>query len=171
MKSFCADNFQIFEEGCNNRTAFSNNSAGKFYTGYKILPELLNQNFDYIILAVGINDLQYQYEVTIDDIKTGIKNLVNIVRQKLPDAKIILISPTELTENVLRSSVFSTLFDKDSVKKSKSLAKIYSKIAQETGSDFIDLNFVATVSTVDGLHFEALEHRKIAIKIFQHLIK
>lgn len=169
LKNLCADKFQIFEEGCNNRTAFSDNPAGKIYTGCKFLPEILNQNFEYIIFSVGINDLQYQYEVTIEDINTGIKNLVNIVRQKLPDAKIILISPTELTENVLRSPVFSTLFDKNSIEKSKNLSKIYKQIAAETGSDFIDLNLVATVSSIDGLHFEADEHRKIAVEILQHL--
>ena len=58
LQTLCQNNYHIIEAGCNNRTAFSDNSAGKMFTGYKILPELLNENLDTIILAIGINDLQ-----------------------------------------------------------------------------------------------------------------
>lgn len=169
LQNLCSKNFQIVENGCNNRTAFSANPAGKIFTGNKILPELLNDNFEYVILSVGINDLQNQYDTSEKDIEIGITNLTEIVRLSLPDTKIILISPPALTKNVLKSPFFSTLFNEKSVEKSKNLAKIYERIAQKTGSDFIDLNKIATPSSIDGLHFEEEEHKKIATEIFRHL--
>ena len=169
LQSLCGNNFHIIEAGCNNRTAFMDNPAGKMFTGYKMLPELLNNNIDYVILAIGINDLQFQYNVLLEDIKNGISNLVKIVTKTLPESKIILISPTKLTENVLKSPIFSTLFDESSIKKSKHLAKIYKQIALENNCDFIDLNTFVTPSSIDGLHFEPNEHKKIAEKIFEHI--
>ena len=110
LQCLCKDNFHIIEAGCNNRTAFSDNPAGKMFTGYKILPELLNDNLAYVILSIGVNDLQFQYKVSIDDIKNGISNLVKVIKNTVKNAKIILVSQ-EISENVLKSPIFSALFD------------------------------------------------------------
>jgi len=169
LQTLCKDNFHIIEAGCNNRTAFSDNLAGKMFTGYKILPELLNSNLDCVILAIGVNDLQFQYNASLDDIKNGISNLVKMVKNTVQNAQIILISQTDITENVLKSPIFLTLFDKTSIEKSKHLSKIYSEISKKYGCEFIDLNNVATPSDIDGLHFEPKEHEKIAKEIFEHL--
>lgn len=170
LQKLCIDRCRIVEAGCNNRTAFADNPAGKMFTGNKILPEILKDDFEYIILSLGINDLQSQYNISVEEIKNGILNLVKIVRQNLPKSKIILVSPAELTKNVLKSPVFSTLFNEKSVKKSKYLAQIYEQIAKTTDCDYVDLNKVATPSKVDGLHFEAEGHKKIATEIFHRLI-
>lgn len=169
LQSLCGEEFHIIEAGCNNRTAFSDNPAGKMFTGYKILPEILKPDMDVVILAIGVNDLQFQYKVTLEDVFAGMSNLVEIVKKGLQNAKIILVLPTNLTENVLKSPIFSTLFDKTSIEKSKHLSKIYSEISKKYGCEFIDLNNVATPSDIDGLHFEPKEHEKIAKEIFKHL--
>ncbi len=169
LQFLCGEKFHIIEAGCNNRTAFSDNPAGKMFTGYKILPELLQPDIDIVILAIGVNDLQFQYKVSDEDIFAGMSNLVEIAQKGLQNAKIILVSPTNLTENVLKSPIFSTLFDKTSIEKSKHLSKIYSEISKKYGCEFIDLNNVATPSTFDGLHFEPSEYEKIAKEIFEHL--
>lgn len=168
LQNLCVKKFRIIEAGCNNRTAFSDNPAGKMFTGYKILPELLNDNLAYVILSIGVNDLQFQYKVSIDDIKNGISNLVKVIKNTVKNAKIILVSQ-EITENVLKSPIFSALFDKSSIEKSKHLAKIYKQIALENNCDFIDLKTIARTSTIDGLHFEPQEQKKIANEIFKHL--
>ena len=168
LQCLCKDNFHIIEAGCNNRTAFSDNPAGKMFTGYKILPELLNDNLAYVILSIGVNDLQFQYKVSIDDIKNGISNLVKVIKNTVKNAKIILVSQ-EISENVLKSPIYSALFDKSSIEKSKHLAKIYKQIALENNCDFIDLKTIARTSTTDGLHFEPQEQKKIANEIFKHL--
>lgn len=171
LQRLCENKFHIIEAGCNNRTAFSDNPAGKMFSGYKILPELLQKNLSIVILAIGINDLQFQYNVNVNDIKNGITNLIKIIQNNNPNTKIILVSPNELTENVLKSPIFSTLFDESSIEKSKILPLRYAQIAKENKCDFIDLNTFVTPSEIDGLHFEPKEHKRIAQEIFNHLNK
>lgn len=169
LQALCKDNFHIVEAGCNNRTAFVNNPSGKLFTGKKLLPEILDKDFSFVILALGINDLQFQYNVTLGDIKQGIGDIIKIVKNSIPKTKIILISPTTLTPDVLTSPIFSKLFDNTSIEKSKYLPSIYKELANTNNCDFIDLNKLAKPSTLDGLHFEPDEHKKIAQEIFKHL--
>ena len=171
LKNFSKGKFEIIEEGQNNRTAFSNNPMGKSYTGYKILPELLKEKFDVVILALGVNDLQSQYGATFLDFELGISNLIEIVKNNLPNAKIILVAPTNITQDILKSPIFSKLFDESSIEKSKKLPEIYLEISKKYNCEFIDLNKVAKPSSFDGLHFEPSEHKKIAEEIFKQLNK
>lgn len=169
LQTLCRGKFEIVEAGCNNRTAFSKNPAGREFTGIEILPELLTSDLEFVVIAAGINDLQPQYKTTETALKSGITNLLKLVKSKLPNSKIILIIPPVLGAEVLVSPLFSMLFDESSIQKSKSIAKIYREVSIAENCDFIDLNGVATPSVRDGLHFEPSEHAKIARKIFEHL--
>lgn len=168
LAAYGAEDFQIIEAGCNNRTAFTENPAGVQQTGYKILPSLLTQDLDCVILNIGINDLQKIYTTTPDNIKNGITNLIKIVKEKSPDAKILLVSPAVLTQNIFNGG-FSTLFDEASIEKSKTLAQIYAEIAKKENCGFLDLDKFTKVSKLDGLHYEPEEHQKAANLLFSKL--
>ena len=160
--------FKIIEGGCNNRTAFATNPAGKIFTGYEILPELLTDDFDAVVLAIGINDTQFLFDTVIEDFTTGIENLINIVQAKCPQAKIILVAPSILTDDVLNGN-FACLFDRTSIEKSRQLPLLYQKIAEKQNIEFLDLNSVAKTSSLDGLHYAPEQHKKIAQVIFTML--
>lgn len=168
LKKIGAGKFEVIEAGCNNRTAFIDNPAGKMQTGYKILPELLQKELDCVILAIGINDLQFFFNPSLDEVKNGIKNLIRIVREKCPDASIILASPAKLTNDLL-NGFFACQFNKSSIEKSLQLGTIYKAAAEETGCHFIDLDKITEVSPLDGLHFSPEAHAKIAHAIFEML--
>lgn len=157
--------FEIIEDGCNNRTAFAANSAGKIFTGYEILPELLTDDFDAVVLAIGINDTQFLYNLSSIEIASGVEKLINIVKVKSPQAKIILVAPSILTEDVLNGN-FACLFDRTSIEKSRQLPLLYQKIAEKQNIEFLDLNSVAKTSSLDGLHYAPEQHLKIAQVIF-----
>ena len=157
--------FKIIEGGCNNRTAFAANPAGKIFTGCEILPELLTDDFDAVVLAIGINDTQFLFDTVIEDFTTGIENLINIVQAKCPQAKIILVAPSILTDDVLNGN-FACLFDRTSIEKSRQLPLLYQKIAEKQNIEFLDLNSVAKTSSLDGLHYAPEQHLKIAQVIF-----
>ncbi len=168
------DEFLIIEEGCNNRTCFNDNPDGDIYTGYKILPKLLSNDVDCVILAIGVNDLQKFYRPSDIEIASGIENLVAIVRRICPVTKIIIASPSNMTLDVLKSN-FSLMFDELSVKQSEKMSELYRIIADKCGCYFIDLNKIAKVSELDGLHYSKDSHIKIAYalkeiidKIFEH---
>lgn len=157
--------FEIIEDGCNNRTAFAANPAGKIFTGYEILPELLTADFDAVVLAIGINDTQFLYNLSSIEIASGVEKLINIVKLKSPQAKIILVAPSILTEDVLNGN-FACLFDRTSIEKSRQLPLLYQKIAEKQNIEFLDLNSVAKTSSLDGLHYAPEQHLKIAQAIF-----
>lgn len=157
--------FKIIEGGCNNRTAFAANPAGKIFTGHEILPELLTDDFDAVVLAIGINDTQFLYNLSSIEIASGVEKLINIVKVKSPQAKIILVAPSILTEDVLNGN-FACLFDRTSIEKSRQLPLLYQKIAEKQNIEFLDLNSVAKTSSLDGLHYAPEQHLKIAQAIF-----
>lgn len=157
--------FKIIEDGCNNRTAFAANPAGKIFTGYEILPELLTDDFDAVVLAIGINDTQFLYNLSSIEIASGVEKLINIVKVKSPQAKILLVAPSILTDDVLNGN-FACLFDKTSIEKSRQLPLLYKKIAEKQNIKFLDLNSVAKTSSLDGLHYAPEQHLKIAQAIF-----
>lgn len=157
--------FKIIEDGCNNRTAFAANPAGKIFTGYEILPELLTADFDAVVLAIGINDTQFLYNLSSIEIASGVEKLINIVKVKSPQAKIILVAPSILTDDVLNGN-FACLFDRTSIEKSRQLPLLYQKIAEKQNIEFLDLNSVAKTSSLDGLHYAPEQHLKIAQAIF-----
>lgn len=160
--------FEIIEDGCNNRTAFVANPAGKIFTGYEILPELLTADFDAVVLAIGINDTQFLYNLSSIEIASGVEKLINIVKLKSPQAKIILVAPSILTEDVLNGN-FACLFDRTSIEKSRQLPLLYQKIAEKQNIEFLDLNSIAKTSSLDGLHYAPEQHLKIAQVIFKIL--
>lgn len=157
--------FKIIEDGCNNRTAFAANPAGKIFTGYEILPELLTGDFDAVVLAIGINDTQFLYNLSSIEIASGVEKLINIVKVKSPQAKILLVAPSILTDDVLNGN-FACLFDRTSIEKSRQLPLLYQKIAEKQNIEFLDLNSVAKTSSLDGLHYAPEQHLKIAQVIF-----
>lgn len=160
--------FEIIEDGCNNRTAFVANPAGKIFTGYEILPELLTADFDAVVLAIGINDTQFLYNLSSIEIASGVEKLINIVKVKSPQTKIILVAPSILTDDVLNGN-FACLFDRTSIEKSRQLPLLYQKIAEKQNIEFLDLNSVAKTSSLDGLHYAPEQHLKIAQVIFTRL--
>lgn len=169
LTQLAAEKFEIIEAGCNNRTAFSDNPAGFEQTGYKVLPTLLKKDLDCVILAIGVNDLQIFYNPTLEEIKNGMRRLVDIVREHCPNAKIILVSPARLTENIF-NGYFRAMFDKISIEKSLHLSEIYENIAKEKNCRFADWDKIVTVSPKDGLHLEPDAHKKIAEAMFECLL-
>lgn len=166
LQKLAGENYEIVEAGGNNRTAFSDNPDGIQFTGYKLLPEYLKENYETIILAIGINDLQIFYNPTIEEFENGIRAFVSGIVEKTPDSDIIILSPSHITENILKSN-FRFLFDEISIEKSKKITPIYEKIAKEYNCKLLDLNKLVNTSKIDGLHYEAEEHKKIAESVIK----
>ena len=169
LAKLATEKVEIIEAGCNNRTAFTDNPAGFEQTGYKVLPTLLNKDLDCVILAIGVNDQQFFYNPTLEEIENGMRRLVDIVREQCPKAEIILVSPARLTDNIF-NGYFRAMFDKISIEKSLHLSEIYESIAKEKNCRFADWDKIVTVSPKDGLHLEPDAHKKIAEAMFESLL-
>ena len=149
------DNFDILECGCNNRSIFNNiNELNSILT----LPKYLTNDLTHVILQVGINDLQFQYNIDLKTFEIKLKELLELIK---PNVKIILLCPNAINE-CITNSYFAQLFDKSSIEKSKNLYEIYEKIANEFKCDLVNLNNITTTSNIDGIHYNIENHEKIA---------
>lgn len=166
LQKLAGNNYEIVEAGGNNRTAFSNNPDGTEYTGYKLIPEYLKEHYDTIIIAIGINDLQKFYNQTLEKFEKGINNFVSIIIKNAPKSKIIILSPSHIKKNILKSN-FKFLFNEESIEKSKEITPVYERIAKAYNCEFLNLNDIVETSDIDGLHYEQNEHKKIAESIIK----
>ena len=170
LQSLWRNELEVIEAGCNNRTAFIDNPAGIEQTGYKILPKYLKtEYFDIIILAIGVNDLQLFFKPTLKEFEQGIEKLVQITKELSPKSKIILTCPAKLNLDGINNGIFNYQFDEISVEKSYHLPQIYKKLAEKHACKLVDLNEIAKVSPLDGLHFSAESHKKIAEYLYKNL--
>ena len=163
LKKHFEDKFNVIEAGCNNRTCIADNPSGELFTGYKaIMPYLESHNSDLalVIIALGVNDLQFAYNLSALKVAEGLKKIISCIKQKTK-ANILVLIPDEIGKNVL-NSFFSQMFDESSIEKSKYLPDLLESAAKETGCYFLNLNKIAKTSEKDGLHYEPAEHEKIA---------
>lgn len=170
LKQKLKDKFSVIETGCNNRTCYSINPYSDELTGFKALTKYLKPTTNYLILAVGLNDLQKFYSSTDKEIKEGITNLINIARKIAPEIEVVILAPSRIKKNIL-NSYFSALFNEEAIEKSIKMNKIYIDIAKENNCKIINLDEEVETSDIDGLHYLEDEHKKIAELIINTCFK
>ena len=161
-------NYTVIEGGYNNRNGFTDSIDGEFFTGYKILPQYLKDNIDIdiVILWIGINDIQKFYNPTFDDIRTGLDSMIKTLKLSVND--IIVVSPPEISENILKGH-FSYQFDETSVEKFKHLPELYKDVSDKNNVHFININQYIKVSEFDGLHYSKESHSIIADILYKYI--
>lgn len=170
LKQKLKEKFSVIEAGCNNRTCYSINPDSDELTGFKVLPKYLKPTTNYLIIAVGLNDLQKFYSSTDKEIKEGLSNLINIARKIAPEIKIVILAPSRIKKNIL-NSYFSALFNEEAIEKSIKMNQIYIKVANENNCVCINLDEFTKTSQIDGLHYLEEEHQKIADLIINTCFK
>ena len=76
--------YEVINEGMCNRTGFVDNPDGVLFSAQKHFPKILSEidNIDILILAVGTNDLQSQYDISFETIEMGFENLIKLLNKK-----------------------------------------------------------------------------------------
>ena len=168
LQALFENTVKIVEAGCCNRTAFIDNPDGIEQTGYKILPKYLDSSYDIVILALGINDLQFFFKPSDSQIKNGIAKLIEKAQKLCPNADIILMVPAVLTDDIF-SNYFKEQFNTESIIQSQKVPEIFKQVAEDKKVLLFNLNDFVKVSEVDGLHFSADSHKKIAKELYLFL--
>ena len=168
LKKNLENEFEVIEEGLNNRTGFVDNPDGFNHSGLRYFPELLEKftDVEILILALGTNDLQFRYNIDFQVIEQGLLELINLAIEK--GIVTILIPSVVLDSRVLRGP-FSYQFDETSTIKSHQMSKIYKRIAQNTKSFYFDFNSFVKTSDFDGLHYDEKAHKIIAQKLSEYI--
>ncbi len=169
LKNELSQTFEVIENGLNNRTGFVNNPNGFEYNANVHLAQLINNysEIKYLILAVGVNDFQFQYDLNSCTLEAELKKLLEFITSK--NIEPIIIIPNELDENI-NNGYFRCLFNKKSIEKSKELSKIYQQVATELNCKYIILDKITKPSILDGLHYDKNSHKLIAQNIKELLV-
>ena len=155
--------YRIIEEGLCGRTTVFDDSFREGRKGADILPTLLESHnpIDIVILMLGTNDCKTIYNATAETIGKGIQRLLQQIKQKSPQAKIILVSPIYLGQGEGEKG-FDSEFDDSSVETSENLHKVYNRIADENEIYYLKASGYANPSPQDREHLDENGHRKLA---------
>lgn len=166
LADILGEEFLVKEEGCNNRTAFFENSDGLMQSGPHYLPVCLekHRSFDIFVLALGTNNLQFVFELSDELVINGLKYLIDIVRNFNQNAEIIVIPPLVLPKTVV-SGTFGYQFDEKSIKTSIWIQDLYKKFVKDENCILCDSDGLIIPSDIDGLHFSKEYHAKIAQQV------
>ena len=164
LQTSLPEDYQIIEEGLCDRNGFVNNPKGFEFSAQRHFPKLLSKSevMDTLILAVGTNDLQIQYDISYGTVEKGLETLILLAKEKFRN--IIIIPPVILSEKIL-DGFFSFQFDETSIIKSRKVGKIYKKLATLYNCKLFDINKFTQPSDTDGLHYDAESHKLISEKL------
>lgn len=171
LSQYMNGDFEILEEGMNNRTGFFKNPEGLKQSGGEYLPIYLqnHRDIDICVLNLGTNDAQFFYNLDEQNCKSGIENLIKSVKEANQNTKIIIVPPVKITQNIL-SSRFSLMFDKNSIDKIQKVFHIFEQTAIENNCLYFDFNNYVTPSNTDGLHYSKESHEIIARNLAQFIL-
>ena len=121
---------------------------------------------DLVVLMLGSNDLKRYFKVNAEQISLGaealVKTILKVTEEKQgKPAKLLLMSPPEIAENV-KDSMFYPDFDEVSLKNSKEFKQYYSEVAERNGCEFMSAADYVTASELDSLHLDPDAHKKLA---------
>ena len=168
LQKYLGEDFEVINEGMCDRTGFVTNPKGFEFSAQKHFPKFIakTNDIDLLILWVGTNDLQFQYDISVGTIEKGLQKLIDLAKEKTKN--IIIVSPVVLDERVL-NGFFKIQFDETSIVKSKKIGKIFKQIANSNNCEYFDVNKIATPSDLDGLHYDENGHKIIADKLVEFI--
>ena len=159
---------RIVEEGLCGRTTIFEDPLRLGRRGTELLPTLLETHTpDAVVLMLGTNDCKSHYGASAEVIGLGIRQLIQQVKAGVPDAKLILVSPIQLGEDVWDG--YDLEFDRTSVETSKDLPRVYQRIAKEEGVAYLAASDYAKSSFQDREHMDETGHRQLANGILKLL--
>ena len=165
QKTLGAD-YNIIEEGLNGRTTFINEEgedARPFRSGSDVFSMILESHrpLDLVTIMLGTNDLKLEFNLSVEEIAQGVKELCEIVlnSEYLIDnpPKLLLISPVHIGSTIQPDQ---EEFFEQAREKSYQFAEHYQRVAEELGIHFLDAAKIVSPSEGEGVHWDADQHIK-----------
>lgn len=161
--------WRVIEEGLPARTTVHDDPIdGHHKNGLSYLRPCLESQLpvDVVLLMLGTNDLKARLSVTPADIASALQVLLEEIRRcnAGPDGatpRLIVMAPAPIKEVGFLGEIFA-----GGAAKSRELAARYRQVAEAQGAAFVEAGAIIQVSPVDGVHFEADQHRRLG----EHLV-
>jgi lysophospholipase L1-like esterase len=155
--------FRVVEEGLNGRTTLWDDPIEGYKNGKEYLIPCLESHrpIDLVVIMLGTNDLKKRFSVSAYDIAQSVGVLIGIVQRSATGSAgaaplVLLVAPPVVGKLTDYAEMFQ-----DAQAKSAKLAEHYRGIAELYRCHFLDAGKVIASSDLDGIHFEADQHRKL----------
>lgn len=158
----------LVEEGLPGRTSmFDDPIMGAHMNGQTGLKMALESHgpLDVLVLMLGTNDVKARFTSTPEAVVGGIASLLDIAQHRVMQErhggfKILLVCPPPVVEvGPIKDEFWG------GAARAQALAPLYQTLASARGIAFLDAGAVIAVSPVDGVHFNADAHEKLATAI------
>ncbi len=158
------EGYRVIEEGLPGRTTvWDDPIEGEHKNGRDYLRPCLESHrpIDLVTVMLGTNDLKGRFGLSASDIAQGAAGLADMALRSgcgPEDAApaVLLVAPPPLG----RLTELAGMFE-GSGEKSLGFSGHYRRFAEQSGCEFLDAAGVIVSSDVDGIHFDAEEHRKL----------
>jgi lysophospholipase L1-like esterase len=165
------EGYLVIEEGLNGRTTVWDDPIEGHKNGKEYLIPCLETHrpIDLVVLMLGVNDLKKRFSVSAFDIAHSVGVLLDVIAKSVAGPagaapKVLPMVPAP----VGRLTEFAEMFE-GAEEKSRRLSEHYRRVAEEYGCPLLDTGEVIVSSGLDGIHFEASEHRKLGVAVAERV--
>ena len=143
--------------------AATSSAKNKFRSGSDVFSMILESHrpLDLVTIMLGTNDLKLEFDLSVEEIAQGVKELCEIVlsSEYLIDnpPKLLLISPIHIGSTIQPDQ---EEFFEQAREKSYQFAEHYQRVAEELGIHFLDAAKIVSPSEGEGVHWDADQHIK-----------
>ncbi|MDR1142819.1 MAG: SGNH/GDSL hydrolase family protein [Spirochaetaceae bacterium] len=156
----------VVEEGLNGRTTCLEDPVEGDRNGLRQLIPVLRSHrpLDLVIMMLGVNDLKHRFNPSPYEVSNGAQLVAKAIltSETGPGGgapRALMVCPPPLID----APAFRQIIAAGALEISRKLPSYYRACAKECGADFFDAGTVVTAaSSVDGVHWEAEDHRRFA---------
>jgi len=168
-QNLLGEEYEILEEGLNGRTTCHDDYGLEFRNGLTYIEPCIRTHLplDMICVMLGSNDLKSCFHQTAESIAENAARVLDkarwVVEMKYPEAdcRYVLISPPEVGDELLTGPFGWEFEGQKTIDTSKAFTSCFAEQASSKGFLFFDAAAYARPGTVDGLHLDAENHRKL----------
>lgn len=162
------EEWELIVEGHPGRTTVHPDPIeGEHKSGLLVLQSLLESHrpIDLVLIMLGTNDLKHRFNVSAFEIAQGVERLVGTIRQSACGPQqnmpaILVAAPPPILEAGVLADVFAGGADK-----SYQLDDAFGAMSKRTGIPVFYTSKVCAVSPIDGIHFDADNHRALGLAL------
>ena len=165
--------YWVIEEGLGGRTTCREDPVEGDKNGLRQLSPILESHkpLDIVVVMLGTNDLKIRYSPCAYDIAWGVSRLVTLIKDSRTgpngtSPQVLVICPPPVLDTPILRGILG-----DCVELSRQLPPLYRQFADETGAEFLDAGMIIKSSSIDGVHLEIEEHKKLAMAIAEIIKK
>ena len=155
-------NYNNYEEGLVGRTTIYNDPREN-RKAIDNIKETLDKydNIDLFIIMLGTNDYKINNASNLDDVKSSMDKLLNVIIESNIIKKLLIISPIALSKDI---AILDDNFNYNSYLLSLNSYKAYEQLAKKYNALFFDAKDIAHPG-IDGEHLNIEGHIAIANKL------